>query len=156
MPMIKLKIGSPGCWARGVLLWASLIVTPVAGADEVMADMDSISTEVVIKSHRSWNGSQLPPYGVGQPEVSVVRVTIPAGVSLPVHVHPHATVGVLTQGNLRVSTQEGVSADFKAGDAVLEVINQPHWGMNIGQEDAVILVVYAGIQGEPVTRLIEE
>jgi len=30
-------------------------------------------------------------------------------------------------------------------------VNQPHGGANIGDEDAVILVVYAGVEGQPVT-----
>jgi len=137
----------------GLVLLTSL---PATRADETMADMNSVTSEVLLKSDRSWNGSQLPAYGSGQPEISVVRVTIPPGVRLPMHVHPHATAGVLLKGALRVFTPDGTSMDIESGDPVIEVVGEPHTGENLGTEEAVILVFYAGIKGEPVTRLVDD
>ena len=48
-------------------------------------------------------------------------------------------------------TDSGKTHIARAGDAVVELVNQPHGGANIGDEDAVILVVYAGVEGRPVT-----
>ena len=53
-------------------------------------------------------------------------------------------------------TPEGETWQVNAGDGVIELINQPHGGASIGNEDAVILVVYAGIKGQPVTKLVQE
>ena len=39
----------------------------------------------------------------------------------------------------------------RAGEAVIELIDQPHGGANIGDTDAVILVVYAGIKDQAFT-----
>ncbi len=129
-------------------------VTATTRADDTMAAMEAISVDVLKKSTTMWNDDQLPSYSEGQPEISVVKVTIPEGQSLPLHEHPFATAGVLLQGHLEVRTQDGDRTELKAGQALIELINQPHAGANIGDGPAVILVVYAGIEGQSVTRLI--
>jgi quercetin dioxygenase-like cupin family protein len=132
-----------------------LLAAPLpAVADEALDAMERIDVEVLAKSTRMWNGTPLPPYGAGQPELSVVRVTIPRGVTLPLHEHPYATAGVLLQGTLEVHTPAGERRRLRPGDGLIELVNQPHAGVNVGEEDAVIVVVYAGIAGQPVTRLL--
>jgi len=128
--------------------------TATTRADDTMAAMEAISVDVLKKSTTMWNDDQLPSYSEGQPEISVVKVTIPEGQSLPIHEHPFATAGVLLQGHLEVRTPDGDRTELKAGQALIELINQPHAGANIGDGPAVILVVYAGIEGQSVTRLI--
>ena len=61
------------------------------------------------------------------------------------------TAGIVLEGIIEVRTDDGEKHIARAGDAVIELINQPHGGANIGEEDAIILVVYAGIEGQPVT-----
>lgn len=139
------------------LLMSALLlnVAPLRG-DTTLGSLPSVTVEELIKAKTTWNGSLLPPYGSGTPEISVVRVTIPVGASLPMHVHPQATAGVLLQGRLEVRTPEGVTRMVSPGDAVIELVNEPHGGANVGQEPAVILVVYAGIEGQPVTQILPE
>ena len=139
-----------------ILLFSGLLLTVKSLADETLGAMNSITAEVLIKADASWNGHPLPPYSAGDPEISIVRVTIPAGSSLPLHIHPYATAGVLLQGRLEVRTPGGETLEVHPGDGVIELINQPHAGANTGTEDAVILVVYAGIKGQPVTELVLE
>jgi len=129
--------------------------TATMRADDTMAAMEAISVDVLKKSTTMWSDDQLPSYSEGQPEISVVKVTIPEGQSLPLHEHPFATAGVLLQGHLEVRTPDGDRTELKAGQALIELINQPHAGANIGDGPAVILVVYAGIEGQSVTRLID-
>jgi quercetin dioxygenase-like cupin family protein len=131
----------------GLMAWPH-----VAQADDVMAQMAQV--EVLTKATHSWNGSTLPSYAAGQPEISIVRVTLPEGAALPLHEHPYATAGVLLQGTITVRTPSGVAQQFTAGDGVIELVNQPHAGANTGTGDAVILVVYAGIEGQPVTHIL--
>lgn len=131
----------------GLMAWPH-----VAQADDVMAQMAQV--DVLTKATHSWNGSTLPSYAAGQPEISIVRVTLPEGAALPLHEHPYATAGVLLQGTITVRTPSGVAQQFTAGDGVIELVNQPHAGANTGTGDAVILVVYAGIEGQPVTHIL--
>jgi quercetin dioxygenase-like cupin family protein len=138
-----------------LLIGALLLCLPVwSHADTMLGSIESIEVEVLSKSTSMWNGQPIPPYAQGTPEISVVRVTIPPGQSLPLHEHPFATAGVLLQGHLEVRTPNGQQAELHAGEALIELVNQPHAGANIGDIPAVILVVYAGIKGEPVTRML--
>ena len=126
-----------------------------SAGDSAMAAMSEIDAEVLVKSTTMWNGTTIPPYGVGQPEISVMRITIPPGQALPMHYHPHATAGVLLSGELVVHTAAGETTKLSAGDGLIELTDQIHAGANTGDEPAIILVVYAGIKGEPVTVLAE-
>ncbi|MDG0992198.1 MAG: cupin domain-containing protein [Luminiphilus sp.] len=148
----RMLIGLGQC----LLFMGGLLVTVTVVADDTMAAMKSITTEVLVKSNTSWNGRPLPSYSSGEPEISVVRVTIPSGSALPMHTHPFATAGFLLQGRLKVKTPGGETLEVSPGDGVIELVNQPHGGVSVGTEDAVILVVYAGIKGQPVTELVIE
>ena len=66
-----------------------------------------IETTVLAKSTQDWGGSTLEQYADGQPEVTVARVTIPAGMALPLHEHPFMTAGVVLQGIIEVRTDSG-------------------------------------------------
>lgn len=140
-------------WAMLALPLSALVLAP-ASADDTMKAMDRIGVEVLEKSTAMWNGETLPAYAGGQPELSVVRVTIPEGMALPLHEHPYATAGVLLSGTLEVRTPAGEHRVLNAGDGLIELVNLPHAGANIGQGDAVIVVVYAGVEDQPVTRLV--
>ena len=134
-------------WGRLLTLSIGLALLAL----DASASERKIEAEVLAKSTKDWRGVALPPYSEGQPEVTVARVTIPAGMALPLHEHPYMTAGVIVQGTIEVRTDSGDTHIARAGDAVIELVNQAHGGANIGDEDAVILVVYAGIEGEPVT-----
>ncbi|REJ66913.1 MAG: cupin domain-containing protein [Proteobacteria bacterium] len=136
--------------ARVAQLLFSLIGILVLAFD-ASASERKIEAEVLLKSTEDWRGVTLPTYSEGQPEVTVAKITIPAGMALPLHEHPYMTAGVIVQGTIEVRTDSGDTHIARAGDAVIELVNQAHGGANIGDEDAVILVVYAGIEGEPVT-----
>lgn len=134
--------------------WVSLVISAITSVGisvQASADEPKIVAEVLAKSTTDWRGVKLPPYSEGQPEVTIARVTIPAGMALPLHKHPYMTGGVIVQGTIEVRTDSGDTHIVRAGDAVIELVNQAHGGANIGDEDAVILVVYAGVEGQPVT-----
>ena len=122
-------------------------------ADEVLAKHAQV--EVLAKTNQSWNGALLPHYTTGDPELLIAKVTIPVGAHLPLHEHPYATAGVLLEGEIVVKTPSGEQHRLVAGEALVELINQAHYGENTGDVDAVILVVYAGEKGKPVTVLLD-
>lgn len=138
-----------------IALAALVLVTTVSYADDTLGGVATIQVHVLSKSTTMWNGEPLPPYAQGTPELSVVRITIPPGTALPLHEHPFATAGVLLQGHLEVRTPEGQTTELHAGDGLIELVNLPHAGANVGDTPAVILVVYAGIEGQPVTRILD-
>lgn len=115
----------------------------------------AIAVQTLAKSTQSWNGQLLPAYPEGQPEVTVLRIVIPAGQKLPMHEHPFINAGVLLKGELTVHEKNGGTKHLKAGDALIELVNEWHYGESVGAEAAEIIVIYAGIEGEPVTKTTE-
>ncbi len=109
------------------------------------------TTQQLVKSTRSWDGEMLPAYPAGQPEITILRIGIPAGARLETHRHPVINAGVLLKGQLTVVTTDGQTLHLKAGDPIVEVVNKLHYGVNEGNVPAEILVFYAGIVDTPIT-----
>ena len=112
----------------------------------------SVVVEELVKTARSWDGAFLPAYPQGQPEVTIVRVNIPAGVRLDMHSHPVINAGVLVSGQLTVVTADGNTLHLKAGDPIVEVVNTLHYGINEGTAPATIVVLYAGAVGTRISN----
>jgi quercetin dioxygenase-like cupin family protein len=112
---------------------------------------NAVTVDVLAKTSSSWNGAVLPSYLKGQPEITILRISVPPHVQLPLHQHPVINAGVLLQGELTVETNEGKTLHLKAGDPIVEVVNTWHYGINEGDEPAEIIVFYAGVQGKPIT-----
>jgi quercetin dioxygenase-like cupin family protein len=114
-------------------------------------DVDTIQVDVLAKTSFSWDGSHLPDYAKGTPEVTILRIKIPPGGQLPLHEHPVINAGVLLSGELTVFTEDDKTLHLKAGDATVEVVNKWHYGKNEGDKTAEIVVFYAGVVDTPIT-----
>ncbi|KPZ72499.1 Cupin domain protein [Shewanella sp. P1-14-1] len=112
---------------------------------------DDIAVEQLLKTSKSWDGRTLPSYPTGQPEVTILKITIAPGATLPYHQHPVINAGILTKGHLTVTTKAGKQLVMKAGDAIAEVVDKWHYGTNSGVEPVEIIVFYVGIEGKPLT-----
>jgi quercetin dioxygenase-like cupin family protein len=105
----------------------------------------------LVKTTKSWDGELLPAYPHGQPQITILRISIPAGTQLHTHNHPVINAGVLLSGQLTVATKDGKVLHLKAGDPIVEVVNTLHYGMNQGKVPAEIVVFYAGAIDTPIT-----
>jgi len=111
----------------------------------------SPAVKELVKNTKSWNGKFLPAYPQGQPEITILRISIPAGSLLETHSHPVINAGVLISGELTVMTTDGKTLYLKAGDPIVEVVNTLHYGINEGNVPAEIIVFYAGVIDMPIT-----
>ena len=133
---------------------ASLRVAPESSADPAVES--SLVVTQLVKSVQSWNGATLPAYPPGQPEITILRIRIPAGSRLDTHYHPVINAGVLVSGELTVVTTAGDTLQLEAGDPIIEVVKTLHYGINQGDAPADIIVFYAGIVGTPITVIEPE
>lgn len=113
--------------------------------------VNAVQTDVLAKGSLSWDGSHLPDYPKGPPELTILRIKIPPGAQLPLHKHPVINAGVLLSGELTVVTEDNSILNLKAGESIIEVVNKWHYGKNEGNETAEILVFYAGTFDTPIT-----
>jgi quercetin dioxygenase-like cupin family protein len=132
------------------LMYGMFLVVLLAGS-VFAGEAKGVKTEVLAKTSFSWDGSRLPAYPKGTPEVTILKITIAPGVQLPLHKHPVINAGVLLSGKLTVITEDGKTLHLKAGDSIVEVVNKWHYGKNEGDKAAEILVFYAGEQNMPIT-----
>jgi len=132
-------------------LMSGLCLALLVAGNVSATESKPVSVEVLAKSTTSWDGSVLPSYPKGKPEVTILKIDIAPGVKLPLHEHPVINAGYLVSGELTVVTQGGDVLEMKTGDTLIEVINKWHYGINNGDVPAEIVVFYAGIEGKPLT-----
>lgn len=111
------------------------------------AGSEGIDVQVISKSSSSWDGKTLPSYPKVTPEITILKIRVAPGVSLPMHRHPVINAGVLISGALTVVTEDGKILRLKAGDGIVEVVNTWHYGKNEGDSPAEIVVFYVGEPG---------
>lgn len=97
----------------------------------------------------------MPHHPLSKPEISILKITIPVHAELPLQFHPVINAGVLLPGELYVIDEDGNELTLKAGDPVVEVVNKKHLGKNLGNEDAEIIVFYAGTAGMKITEKVQ-
>jgi quercetin dioxygenase-like cupin family protein len=102
---------------------------------------ESVSVKQVAKIEATVSGQPIVlPQAPSEVNVSVYE--IPPAAQLPKHRHPFPRYGYVLAGRLRVTNAEtGKIADFKAGDFVVESLNQWHTGANPGTENLKLLVI---------------
>jgi quercetin dioxygenase-like cupin family protein len=133
------------------ILPSALCLTILLAHPAWARDTQTSQVEVLAQSGYSWNGDALPAYPDGAPEVTILRITIPPGVRLPLHKHTVINAGVLLKGKLKVETPDGEVLHLSAGDTIVELVNKMHFGINEGPGPAEIIVFYAGVQNLPIT-----
>ncbi len=133
------------------LLLGTFLIFCIAVNSYALEDHNNASVETLAKSTISWDGSALPEYPKGTPEITILRIEIPPKCKLPVHRHPVINAGILTKGELTVFTENNEVLHLKAGDSIIEVVEKWHYGINEGTKPAEIIVFYAGVAEKPIT-----
>ena len=108
-------------------------------------------SEKVIQTTVHWNQQPIKPIHIDHPQVTILRITIPAGEKLAMHKHPILNVGYLTKGELTVRSEKGDILVLKPGDPIVELVNEWHYGESTGSEDAEIVVTYVGDKNDDLS-----
>ncbi len=115
------------------------------------AENNPVSFETLLKTGKSWDGKELEAYPGGSPEVTILKVKVPPGAVVDKHKHPVMSAAVIISGEITVVSEHGDRVTFKAGDAVVELVDTVHYGTNTGLVDTELLVFYAGVKGMPLS-----
>ncbi|WP_373568718.1 cupin domain-containing protein [Pseudomonas sp. efr-133-TYG-103a] len=123
-----------------------------AGCSAIPSAPPAIESRVLLKSTTSWEGSAYQAYPAGQPELTVMRINIPANTSLKWHQHPMPNAAYVVSGQLRVETRDGgKSIMLKPGDVLPEIVDRQHRGVT-GDSAVELVVFYAGTPGLPLSQ----
>ncbi len=104
----------------------------------------AISSETLIQTGTHWNKQAIKPIHIECPQITMLRITVPAGKKLAMHKHPILNIGYLTKGELTVRSEDGNVLVLKPGDPIVELVDAWHYGESTGTDDAEIVVTYVG------------
>ena len=65
------------------------------------------NSETLIQTDSHWNKQAIKPIHIDNPQITMLRITIPAGEKLAMHKHPILNIGYLTKGELTVRSENG-------------------------------------------------
>jgi quercetin dioxygenase-like cupin family protein len=129
-------------WVRfGLLCWAGVAAIALASPCPAGAAESSVVVTPLLSAITTPSGQPiiLPQ---GDARVTVSTYVIAPGARLPIHRHPYPRYAYVEAGTLRVTdTDTTQSWVYKAGDFVVEVVGQWHFGENIGAVPVRLLVI---------------
>ncbi len=110
--------------------------------------------ETLLKTTTTWDGADLKPSKIDNPEVTVLKITIHPHERLSMHKHPLLNVVYMNKGTLTIATKDGQEKTIRQGESLTELIDTFHYGRNDTDEDTELIVFYFGEKGEKLS--IEE
>ena len=113
---------------------------------------EPIASEVLLSASESWKGDRYS-YPQGQAQMTLKRIVFQPGAKSKPHSHDQPGIAYMVKGTLKCEVQKtGQVAEFQAGDALATTFkNELHTCENIGKEEVVVFVAYAGAEGLPLS-----
>jgi quercetin dioxygenase-like cupin family protein len=110
-----------------------------------------IKVETLLKTTKSWDGTPYKGYPSGAPQLSVLKIEIPAHSVLPWHTHPMPNAGYVVSGEITVEKKDGEKQTVTAGQVLPETVGSVHRGVT-GDSPVTLIVFYAGTEGMPLSQ----
>ena len=99
----------------------------------------------------SWDGTAYTGYVSKQPEITILKISIPPNTTLDWHQHPMINAGYVLSGQITLEKKEtGQRMVFHAGQALAESVNTVHRGFTT-DHPVELVVFYAGTPGLPLS-----
>jgi quercetin dioxygenase-like cupin family protein len=134
-------------------LCALAALLPAAGSAQAPSTA-SAKADILAKSTTSWNGKRYTAFPKGQPEMRVIKMTVPANTALPWHTHPFPNAGYVLEGQLTIEDKaSGAKHTFRKGQAFTESVDDVHRGVS-GPTPAVVVITYAITPGVPTFKAV--
>ena len=134
--------------------FVAILAGVFVGSLQAQNDGKTVQTahrEILLQADHSWNGKPYTKYPAGQPELTMIKLTIAPHTVLPWHTHPFPNAGYVLSGTLTVHDREsGKTKTYHQGEAFAETGDDVHRGES-GEEPTVLLITYAGTPGVPTS-----
>jgi quercetin dioxygenase-like cupin family protein len=137
--------------SRLKLLFVPFTLISVLGPTLVNARGPQTEVQQLLQTSQAWDGAAYQGYPKGQPQVTVLRIKIPAHTALHWHYHPVISAAYVVSGELTVEKQgTNEHLTVHAGQALSETVGTIHRGFTTDQP-VELIVFYAGEAGTPIT-----
>lgn len=107
-----------------------------------------VTSKVLTRTGVTSNGQKVVYPVTDKAEVTALLVDLAPAAETGWHKHPVPVYAFVLSGRLAIELEGGRTLQFKAGDAIVEMVDTFHNGRNIGIEPVRLVVFYTGIQGE--------
>ena len=134
------------------LLIATFAITLLQKASAGQDGQPAVHSQTLLRTGSSWDGEPYKFYPSGQPELTILKITLAPHTELEWHSHPMPNAAYIVSGELTLERRkDGKKKRFTAGQAVSETVDTLHRGV-AGTEPVVLIVFYAGSPGVPITQ----
>jgi quercetin dioxygenase-like cupin family protein len=134
-----------------VLAFTKFVLVLYQEAPALESGQSAVRSEILLRSNSSWDGEPYKSYPSGQPELSILRITLAPHTQLKWHGHPMPSAAYIVAGELTLEREkDGKKHHFSAGEALSETVDTLHRG-EAGNEPLILIVFYAGSPGLPFT-----
>lgn len=131
---------------------AAALGLSLLGCGTQAKDATQIEKEVLLERSESWDGAPYKAYPSGPPQLTLIRLKIPARTQLPWHTHPMPNAAYIVSGELTVEARSsGATRTLKQGQTLAEMVGTEHRGVT-GDTPVELLVFYAGTPGMPLSE----
>jgi len=135
-----------------MLVIVTFMVTLFGQVTAVQNGQSAVQSETLLRCSSSWDGELYSSYPTGQPELSILKITIPPHTKLEWHSHPMPSAAYIVSGELTLERKkDGKTQHFTAGQAVSETVDTLHRGVT-GDEPVVLIAFYAGSPDVPLNQ----
>ena len=111
----------------------------------------SAEKEALLKTTSTWDDAKYGKLKIKTPEVTVLKISIGVGESLPMHKHDLVNIAYVKKGTLTVITDNNEQITLHEGEVLPELIGKYHYGKNSGNEPVELIVFYIGEKGTPLS-----
>lgn len=127
------------------------VVVSFVFAEEKPRYNSDVLIQNLLKTDTTSIGQKIHYPDTGNPEISMLKVTIPPGKETGFHKHTIPVFAYVMSGKLTVELENGKTMEFNKESSFAEVINTMHNGKNTGKEDVVLIVTYLGVKNLPLS-----
>ncbi len=127
-----------------------LIVVSFALTGKAQYNNDLV-IEPILKTDTTSLGQKIGYPTADNAEVTMLKITLRPGTKTGWHYHDVPVFAYVMKGTLTVELENKKTLQFKENSSFAEVIHTLHQGANYGTDDLVLLAVYVGVKGKPLS-----
>jgi quercetin dioxygenase-like cupin family protein len=128
---------------------AIVAIAALACAGPSSAEEAAVSSVPLLSTGTTVMGETLHYPTNGPAHVTAAIITLAPGARTVLHKHGVPLFGYILEGEITVDYGERGKRTYRAGDAIMEAMDVPHFGADAGNAPVRILTVYMGAEGAP-------
>ena len=128
---------------------AIIILAAVAAAGRTSAEDAAVSSAPLLSTGTTVMGEPLHYPTNGPAHVTAAIITLAPGAKTVLHKHGVPLFGYILEGEITVDYGDRGKRTYRAGEAIMEAMEVPHFGADAGTAPVRILTVYMGADGAP-------